>query len=189
MNVRYPGSDTLLLRGDYSTILAATTPADTSLLYWLGNAWMGAFTTNKFDMKLAITTNRAVGCMQRVLALDSTYGNGSIHDFFISWYGSLPASMGGSAQKAQKHFEKSLAISGGLRASPYVALAVSVCVKQQDHTRFTSLLKQALQVDVSQPSPDRLANILAQNRARWLLAHIDDFFLLDEQNTPSEEQG
>ena len=38
------------------------------------------------------------------------------------------------------------------------------------------MLEKALAVDTSKPE-NRLANLVAQRRARWLLAHIDDLIL------------
>jgi hypothetical protein len=69
--------------------------------------------------------------------------------------------------------------SKGLRASPYVALASTVSVKNQNVKEFTELLNRALAVDVSKKTDMRLANILAQRKARWLLDHRDDRILPD----------
>jgi predicted anti-sigma-YlaC factor YlaD len=38
------------------------------------------------------------------------------------------------------------------------------------------MLEKALAVDSSKPE-NRLANLVSQRRARWLLAHIDDLIL------------
>jgi predicted anti-sigma-YlaC factor YlaD len=59
----------------------------------------------------------------------------------------------------------------------HVALASSVCVGAQERAEFEVLLDRALTVDVSADPDQRLANRLAQARARRLLARIDELFL------------
>ena len=39
------------------------------------------------------------------------------------------------------------------------------------------MLEQALKVDPDQDRENRLVNIVAQQRARWLLSRIDELFL------------
>jgi predicted anti-sigma-YlaC factor YlaD len=50
-------------------------------------------------------------------------------------------------------------------------------VGRQDRKEFTGLLDAALAVDPDAAPQYRLANIVAQRRARWLLARIDSLFL------------
>ena len=121
----------------------------------------------------------AAAMMEAALGLDEAFGGGSIHEFFISYYGSLPQSMGGSEEKARHHFKRAVELSKGLKASPYVALASTVSVKNQNMKEFVELLNRALAVDVSEKTDTRLANILAQRKARWLLEHRDDRILSD----------
>ena len=61
-----------------------------------------------------------------------------------------------------------------MQAAPYVALAEAVAVPQQDRARFQQLLEQALDVDVDARPQYRLANLIMQRRARWLLARTDE---------------
>ena len=55
-----------------------------------------------------------------------------------------------------------------------MALAESVAVAQQDRASFESLLQQALAVNVQANPRYRLANLIMQRRARWLLSRTDD---------------
>ena len=135
---------------------------------------------DKFDLSLAVDIPKPVALMQKLLDMNESYGNGSVHDFFLSYYGSMPASMGGSHEKARTHFNRSVELSNGLSAGPYVALASSVCVANQDSKEFKSLLNQALSIDVNKNISIRLANILSQNKAQWMLDHIDNYFIDDK---------
>jgi predicted anti-sigma-YlaC factor YlaD len=68
-----------------------------------------------------------------------------------------------------------------------VSLATSVCVSKQYVDEFRELLKKALAVDVDKYIPNRLANILSQRKARWLLDHMDNFFLIDDDTELEDE--
>jgi predicted anti-sigma-YlaC factor YlaD len=60
-----------------------------------------------------------------------------------------------------------------------VSYAQDVLVPAQDRAGYQRLLNQVLAFDVDRPEAraDRLANVIAQRRARWLLAHQDELFL------------
>ncbi len=100
-----------------------------------------------------------------------------MHEVFISFYGTAPADLGGSEEKARAEFTQAAAISRGLTAGPYVALASSVSVKNQNEGEFRDLLAKALAVDVNAVLSERLTNVINQQRARWMLDHLDRFFL------------
>jgi predicted anti-sigma-YlaC factor YlaD len=154
-----------------------TKKADAQSLYWTGMAWMAAYTTDKFDMNLSVNSARAVILIRRSLELDEGMDAGSIHEFFVTYYGSLPAVMGGSEVKAREHFKRAVEFSGGLKAGPYLSLASSVCVNKQDRQEFVSLLGQALAVDPGADPANRLVNLINQKKAAWMLDNIDRFFL------------
>jgi predicted anti-sigma-YlaC factor YlaD len=150
---------------------------DAQSLYWTGMAWMGAFTADKFDMNLSVNSGRAVKLINRALALDEAMDHGSIHEFFITYYGSLPASMGGSEAKAREHFKRAIELSRGLKAGPYLSLASSVSMNKQDKAEFTSLLEQAVAVDPDKDPANRLLNLISIKKAHWMLDHLDKFFV------------
>ena len=150
------------------------------LLYWAGAGWLGAYAIDPFDMDLGITLPAAAALMDRVLALEENYASGAIHEFYILYYGSLPEYMGGSLQKARYHFEKAIAVSAGKSSTPYIALATTASVQEQNLDEFQSLLKQALAIDPDSDPENRLVSILNQRKAHWLIEHADDFFLETE---------
>lgn len=171
---------TQLKERKYKEATAPYRQKDIHFLYWTAAGWMGAFAIDPFDMKLGLTLPQAAALMERVHEIDPQYGRGAIHGFYISYYGSLPDYMGGDLKKAREHYEKALALSGGADISPYIALATTVCVKEQNVEEFKGLLKKALEFDPDKYPDTRLANILGQRKARWLLEHIDSYFLLEE---------
>ncbi len=183
LEIRNPGFTNKLNQNKIESALSHTKEKDVPYLVWAGMAWMGAFAVDPFDFELSINKSKAVSMISKALELDESYENGTIHNFFISYYGSLPVDMGGSEKKAREHFKHSVKLSGGLAASPYLNLATSVCVKNQNVREFKELLDKALSIDVDKEPKNRLANILDQKRAQWLLGHIDNYFLLSEGET------
>jgi predicted anti-sigma-YlaC factor YlaD len=70
-----------------------------------------------------------------------------------------------------------MALNRGLRVGPLVALAEQVAVQEQNRDEFDALITRALAFDVNQAPSSRLANILAQQRARRLQEAADELFL------------
>jgi len=81
--------------------------------------------------------------------------------------------------EAEGHFNRAMELNGGRSIGPLVSLAETVCVQQQDRERFTELLTQALEFDVDEYPEMRLANLISQEHARWLLSQTDDLFYED----------
>jgi predicted anti-sigma-YlaC factor YlaD len=186
LELSYPGFTETLKKHSADSALTRTVAADTTALYWLGMAWMAAITTDKFDLGLLFGLKKAVACIEKVMELNPTYAEGACHDFFVSYYGGLPASMGGSEQKAREYFDKAIELSGGRKAGPYLALATTVGIKNQNVAEFKELLEKALAIDTSEKNQNRLTNVIYQEKARWLLENMDRYFFLDEPEETDE---
>lgn len=155
-------------------------------LYWTGVAWGSAVSLGlDHPERIAqLPTVRAI--FERALVLDEAWDRGSLHEAMIV-FDSMPAMMGGSAEVARRHFERSLELSQGLRASPYVTWARSSAVARQARREYRETLEKALAIDPDRFLPDRLLNLISQARARTLLARTDDFFFVDESDTPEDQ--
>jgi hypothetical protein len=129
--------------------------------------------------------------MDRAFELDPDYDNGAIHEFYIAYYAGLPEGLGGSREKAVHHFERAVELADGAKASPYVALATSVALPDQDVRRFVDLMEQALAIDVEAYPQYRLINTIKQEEARFYLDNLDRFFVvgLDELESEQEDNG
>ena len=68
-------------------------------------------------------------------------------------------------------------LNKGKSITPVVSLAESVCIPEQDYSKFETLLVQVLEFDVNQFPENRLANILAQRKAKMLLDNKDLYFV------------
>jgi predicted anti-sigma-YlaC factor YlaD len=164
-----------LMRKDPDAALAKLTRKHVPLLYWTGASWAAAFAVDKTDSELSSDQTLMEKVMRRALQLDDAWEMGSIHDFFITWDAGH-AGAGGTIKSAREHFERAKALSAGKRASPFVSLAESVAVAEQNKKEFQQLLNEALAVDVNAAPEQRLANVLSQRRARWLLTRLDELF-------------
>ena len=175
LEVRYPGLRAELSQ-DPVAALQKTKKKDVPLLYWTAAAWAAAMSLKINDSEVSADQPIVDALARRALALDPSWELGSIQEFFVSWE-SGRSSIGGSKEKALEHYHKSVELSKGLKASPYVTYAESVTVPEQDRAAFEAALRKALAVDATRPNDQRLVNILMQKRARWLLPRVDEYFI------------
>jgi len=123
----------------------------------LGRSRMArAFAIDPFDMDLGLTIPAAAAMMDRVLALDPGFGNGSIHEFYCLYYGSMPEYMGGDAAKARHHYSLAMEQSRNRSTSAPLNLATTVSVKEQNVVEFRELLNSVLSVDPDSDLDNRL---------------------------------
>lgn len=176
LEVRHPGFSEAVRR-DPRAALSRMTREDVPFLYWAGTGWLAALMASKEDLGLVADLPAAAALVERVVEIDERFAAGAAHELLISYEGSRPAAMGGSAERAREHYRRALAISGGRRASVHLALAEAVAVSEQDLAGFRSLVAAALAVDPAADPEQRLANVLSHRRARWLEARAADLFL------------
>jgi len=151
---------------------------DVALLYWTGAAWSLAVSTSPDDPSLLADLPKIEALMRRALATDERYDDGAVHEFFVAFEGGRPEAMGGSVDRARRHMERAMALSGGRKVSPLVTFAETVSVRTQDRKGFLELLDRALAFDARSASPEhRMGNLVSQRRARWLKGRVDDLFL------------
>ncbi|MCP5106424.1 MAG: hypothetical protein GY950_23775 [bacterium] len=184
----HPGFRDNLSKKKYGAALSPMKKEDVPLLYWAAAGWLGAFAIDPFDMKLGMTVPKAAAMMNRVRELDSNFGNGSIHDFYVLYYGSMPDYMGGDLKKAREHYKKAVEASAGKSTSPHLSLATTVCVTEQDIDEFKALLKKVLDIDPDVDPENRLLNTINQRKARWLLEHADNFFVEEKGEDEEDDE-
>lgn len=163
------------LREDPVAALAVTEAEDVEVLFYLSAAW-GLAISNALDQPDLVADLPVVrALLERALALDEDYGQGSIHAALIT-VESLPPQLGGSPERAREHFERAVELSDGLDAGSYVTLALGVSVPEEDRAEFEDLLNRALAIDPDEDTSRRLLNVVSQRRARLLLDRVDDLF-------------
>jgi predicted anti-sigma-YlaC factor YlaD len=170
------------LKGDPEAALAKTTDKDVAFLYWAAASWAGALSAGKSDAGLIADLPLAGKMMTRVTELDPTFNNGAAYEFLCFYEGTRP---GGDPALARQYYEKALEISGGKRATVYLALAEGVVESEQKTAEFQTLLDDALAVDENADPDNRLVNVIAHRRAAWLRSRMADLFLDYEQGPTS----
>ncbi len=165
------------LRADPAAAVRTATTQDVPFLYWTAAAWGAAISLSKDDPETVADQPQVQALLDRALELDEAWDAGAIHGVLISYEPSRIGGTGDPDARARAHFARVVELSRGQLASPYVALAEAVSVPRQDRRGFDELLAQALAVDPDARPEWRLANIIAQRRARWLQARADDLIL------------
>ena len=118
-----------------------------------------------------------IAMMERALALDEGWNDGSIHEFFVAYDATRSAAEGGGPDRAKAHLDRALALSMNKKLGPRVSWAEGVLVQRQQRDEFVRVLREVLRADPGEVPRFRLGNLIAQKRAKALLAHVDDLFL------------
>jgi predicted anti-sigma-YlaC factor YlaD len=176
LEVKHKGFEKAL-RANARTAVNLTTKKDVPLLYWTAASWAAAISLSKDNPELIGEMPMVEAMMDRALALDETFDNGAIHGFLITYEMSRPGGAGDPAARSRQHFERALTLSGGQQAGPMVSFAEAVCVQKQDLKEFESLLHKALAINPDLKPQWRLANLITQRRAKWLLSRTEQLFL------------
>ena len=122
LDVRHPGAKARLLSGeDPGPLLSQMRKKDVPLLYWTASSWTLSVANGKGDMALVAQLPLAVAMMERALALDEGFGEGAIHEFFVSYDATRSEAAGGGPERARAHLERALALSRGEKLGPKVA--------------------------------------------------------------------
>jgi hypothetical protein len=176
LELRFPGASARLA-SDPTAAVPKAKRNDVPLLYWSAASLGASVSLGGLDHpELLINWPVVRALAERALALDSTWGRGTLHELMIT-VESQGEALGGSEERARAHFARAVELQKGLSPGPYVALALGVVKSKQDRAEFEKLLQQALAIDPDKDPDNRLVTLILQKRARLLLAHIDDLIL------------
>jgi len=184
----------------YDDAIALLDENDAEVAYWAGLAWLGIASTDPLDMELISTLDRAVLLLLRSMELIET--NSGIHDAMIQVNLTLPTSILVNLRnrsphtasymdeyyaaagidetpinRAFFHYNRSLELSEELDPSPHITMATALSIKKQDIEGFKRYLEAAIAIDPDANPDSRLMVIIYQERARWLLRNIENFFI------------
>jgi predicted anti-sigma-YlaC factor YlaD len=185
LEARYPGFGAALDR-DAATALKRTDKRDVALLYWTAASRGLAISLSKDNPDLIAELPLVEMIVRRVGELEENFNNGAVPEFLIT----LEAAHRGEQSEAElqkllrAQFERALALSHGKRAGTFVSFAENALIPAQNAIEFKEVLEKALAVDVDADPDNRLANLVAQRRARWLLGHMHELILDSGPATP-----
>ena len=163
---------------DAATALARADKRDVPMLYWTAAARGLAISLSKDNPEMIAELPLVEMLVERVAQLDEGFENGAVPEFLIT-FEAARTDLGVEEQRQlmRRHFERALELSHGKRAGTYVSYAENVCLPAQNSVEFKTMLQKALAIDPDSDPEHRLANLVAQRRARWLLGHLDELFL------------
>jgi predicted anti-sigma-YlaC factor YlaD len=151
------------------------------LLYWTAAAVGLAASVAVDDAALLARLPEAEAMLDRALALDESWNDGTLHEFKLI----IAAGRRGRTDRAvlDAHFARALTLSQGASAGLFVAFAEAVSLPAQNKPEFRAMLERALAIDPDRQPDARLATLIAQRKARWLLGRVDDLILTAETET------
>ena len=148
---------------------------DVSTLYWTAAALGLAISMSRNEPALLARLPEVEALLDRALLLDEAWEDGALHEFAMSLERARTGPV--DEEAIEQHYRRAVDLAKGTRAGPHVTYAEVIAIPRQDREQFTTLLEQALAVDVDKDPDQRLLNVIAQERARWLLENIDEFIL------------
>ena len=159
----------------YEQTLKLFTKADVKLLFAYGGAWAGLIEANNSDWNAVADLPRVKSVLKRVVQLDENISNGDAHVYLGVLDSLIPPAMGGKPELAKAHFEKAIKISQGTNLMAKVLYAEKYARLVFNRELHDRLLREVVAADIGQSS-HRLVDVLAQQRARKLLANASDYF-------------
>lgn len=149
-------------------------------LYWCAASLGLSISVSREEVGMLARLPEVEAMIGRALELDESWGEGALHEFRIVLAGARLVLTDDERKLLEGEFKRAQELSGGLNAGLYVSYAETYCVSAQDKAGFEALLEKALAVNVDRHPDTRLANLVAQRRARWLLGRTDELFLADD---------
>jgi predicted anti-sigma-YlaC factor YlaD len=176
LEVRHPGF-AAKLDDDAAAALARAGKRDVPLLYWTAAARGLAISLSKDNPELIAQLPLVETIVRRVAELDEGFESGAVPEFLITFEATRTDIGAAEQQRLMRgHFERAIELSQGKRPGTYVSYAENACLPAQNAGDFKSLLDKALAIDPDADPEHRLATLVAQRRARWLLNHIGELF-------------
>ena len=177
LELKYPGFSSAYHQEKLKDYLTKTKKDDVPALYWSAAAGLSAYSLNPFDMELGVRIPEFYALVERAYELNPDFNSGALDEFLLIFNASIPDVMGGDKSKIETYFQRALEKSKGLTAGPYVTYAQTVSIPSQNYDKFKEMLEKALSIDPDKDTSNRLVNILAQQKARYLLDNAAFYFI------------
>ena len=148
---------------------------DLPLMYWSAAALGLAISVSPGSAAMLARLPEVEALLERALVLDETWDDGALHEFKVVFAGAVPDET--DYAEIRRHYDRAFELSVGQSAGLHVAYAEAVSVPTQNGTEFREMIEKALAVDPDVSPDNRLVNLIAHRRARWLLDRVDDLIL------------
>jgi predicted anti-sigma-YlaC factor YlaD len=184
LELRYPGFEQALTADPREAVRRIGQKSrfrDVPLLYWTAAAIGLAASVSIDDAALLARLPEVEAMLDRAIELDEAWDDGALHEFKLIVAAARP---GGTVDRAalEAHYARALTLSRGRSAGLFVAYAEAVSLPVQDKAGFRAMLERALAINPDEQPQHRLATLVSQRKAQWLLGRIDDVILTEESD-------
>lgn len=145
-------------------------------LFWTASNWAKQIDLNRSDPARIAQLSSAERLMHRVGELDPEFYYGGVHLFYGVYYGGRAPMLGGDYAKSEQAFARARAATGGRLLLVDVFQAEYLERQRLDAEAFARLLNGVLEKPLGTFPEMALANQIARQRARALLAKQHDWF-------------
>jgi hypothetical protein len=162
-------------REAFEARLTEMNPDHLATLNTVASVWVGWMQASSDDWNAIAQLSRVQQMIERVVALDSNYEQGTAQLYLGVLHTLLPPLQGGKPELGRSHFEAAIAASEGrnLLAKTYFAKFYARMVF--DQALHHELLTEVVEADFNDPQFN-LMNELAKQEARILLADEAEYF-------------
>ncbi len=147
-------------------------------LYWLAASYGGSISSSRANPYELIYLPYVGKILSKCISLNPEWDEGALYSAMMSF----TSSRSDLSEKAFRdsldyYFNKTISLSGGMNAGPYVTYAESVHKLFQEKKDFLDKLNYVLDMDIIPNNKYELSNLIAKNRAKWLLTKTDEYFI------------
>ena len=147
-------------------------------LYWLAAAYGGTISSSRGDPFELIHLPKVGRVLRKCIELDPEWNNGAVYSAMMSFTSTrTDISEDLLRDSVDFYFNKAILYSDSLDAGPFLAYAESIHKTYQERKEFEDKLNYVIDMKTKSRSRYELPNLIAKNRAEWLLSKTDDYFL------------
>ena len=160
---------------EYEATLDGLTERHADVVFSHGLASLAYIRKHSSDYTAIAMLPYSQALLERYLEINDGSDDGAIHTYLGILDTLLPPSLGGEPEKGRAHFERAIELSHGRNLGAKVEYAEGYARLLYERELHDSLLNEVIAADPVEPG-STLLNVLAQRRARDLLASADDYF-------------
>ncbi|RPI06286.1 MAG: hypothetical protein EHM64_03515 [Ignavibacteriae bacterium] len=149
---------------------------DVPAIFWTAFSWGSYVNITRTDVSGLADLSKVQALIEFVAEQDPSFYHGGAYLFLGVIEGTTPRSLGGNPEKAKDYFEKCLAVNGGKFLMTQLYYAKAYAVSTMNQPLFESLLKQIEDASIDDVPEIRLANVVAKQKAKRLLAQESELF-------------
>ena len=147
-------------------------------LYWLAAAYGGTIGSSRGNPFELIHLPSVGRLLRKCIELDPEWNKGAIYSAMMSFTATRSdLSAVALRDSVDFYFDKAIFYSDSLDAGPFITYAESVHKPYQERKEFVDKLNYVLDMKIKSRSDYELPNLIAKNRAEWLLSKTEEYFL------------